>query len=455
MKPSNLLYTIATGPKRRRQLLIPIGLIIFLALLAGILLGGLATDRAFAPPPLFPGSLGIVFGIFLIIPGAMLWGWCVLLFWRAHGTPVPFNPPQTLVTSGPFRYVRNPIVVGVCLCLFRLRVSFPFPFTRIRLASRVLPPQCNRAQVRRGAGTRAQVRGDLPVVSPARPSVPSQGGESDAAQTRTMKLESISKYPSDSTHSTPLLFVHGAFHAAWCWDVHFLEYFARHGFAAHAVSLRGHGNSEGRDNLRWTRIAAYVEDVAETARQLPHPPILIGHSMGGLVVQKVLESFPCPAAVLLASVPPAGVLATTLRLARRHPMAFAKANVTLSLLPLVATPRLAREAFFSKDLPEELLRTYSSRLQDESYLAFLDMLLFNLPKPESVKTPLLVLGADRDTFFNPTEIEATARAYNTRSEIIPDMAHDMMLESRWQVVAERILLWLKERELADPSRRPR
>lgn len=127
MKPSNVLYTIATGPKRRQNLLVPIGLIIFLALLAGIVLGGLATDRAFAPPPLLPGSLGIGFGVLLIVPGAMVWGWCVVLFWRAHGTPVPFHPPQTLVTSGPFRYVRNPIVVGVFLCLFGAGFLFHSP----------------------------------------------------------------------------------------------------------------------------------------------------------------------------------------------------------------------------------------------------------------------------------------------------------------------------------------
>ena len=65
-----------------------------------------------------------------------------------------------------------------------------------------------------------------------------------------MKLEIISKYPSDSTHPTPLLFIHGSLHGAWCWDVHFLDYFAQHGFAAHAVNLRGHGNSEGREKLR-------------------------------------------------------------------------------------------------------------------------------------------------------------------------------------------------------------
>jgi pimeloyl-ACP methyl ester carboxylesterase len=262
-----------------------------------------------------------------------------------------------------------------------------------------------------------------------------------------MKLEIISKYPIDSLHSTPLLFVHGAWHAAWCWDVHFLDYFAQHGFAAHAVSLRGHGNSEGRDNLRWTRIADYVEDVAETARQLPSPPVVIGHSMGGLVVQKYLEDGLAPAAVLLASVPPAGVLATTLRIARRHPAIFAKVNLTFSLFPLVATAPLAREAFFSEDMADEQVQAYAKRLQDESYLGFLDMIVLNLPKPGRVKTPVLVLGAARDIIFSPGEVEATARAYKTQPEIFADMAHDMMLEPGWQAVAERILIWIKEREL--------
>lgn len=262
-----------------------------------------------------------------------------------------------------------------------------------------------------------------------------------------MKLEIISKYPVDSLSSTPLLFVHGAWHAAWCWDVHFLDYFAQHGFTAHAISLRGHGNSEGHSNLRWIRIADYVEDVTKTIRLLPRPPVLIGHSMGGFVVQKYLENAIAPAAVLLASMPPAGVLATSLRIAKRQPVAFAKVNLTLSLYPIVATSQLAREAFFSEDLAEEQLQTYAKRLQNESYLAYLDTLIFNLPKPRRVKTPVLVLGGARDNMFSTGEVEATARAYNTQPEIFADMPHDMMLEPGWQTVAERILTWLKELEL--------
>jgi alpha-beta hydrolase superfamily lysophospholipase len=169
--------------------------------------------------------------------------------------------------------------------------------------------------------------------------------------------------------------------------------------------------------------------------------------MGGLIVQKYLEKHSAPAAVLLASVPVMGVAKTTLRIALRHPLPFLKANLTWSLYPIIGTPRLTREAFFSMDMPAERLSRYFARMQDESYLAFLDMLMLNLPRPEKVTVPLLVLGAANDTIFYPDEIEATARAYHTRAEIFANMAHDMMLEAGWQSVAERILNWLAEQNL--------
>jgi pimeloyl-ACP methyl ester carboxylesterase len=259
-----------------------------------------------------------------------------------------------------------------------------------------------------------------------------------------MKLEMISKYPAGEQRPTPLLFIHGTLHTAACWDVHFLDYFAQHGFAAHALNLRGHGNSEGREKLRWTRIADFVEDVANTVQQLPSPPILIGHSMGGFIIQKYLEDHNAPAAVLLSSPSPAGLLPTAIRTARRQPWVFAKVNLTLSLLPLIATPQLVGEAFFSNDLPDEQLQEYWKQTQDDSFMAFLDMVALDLPKPAKLKTPLLVLGVGRDNMIAPREIEATARAYNTQAEIIPDLAHNSMLEQRWQKVAERIRTWLNE-----------
>ena len=103
------------------------------------------------------------------------------------------------------------------------------------------------------------------------------------------KLEVISRQPSEPRDAPPILFVHGAWHGAWCWDEHFLDYFSEKGFAAHALSLRGHGSSEGRERLRRVRLRDFLEDVAAVAELLPAPPILVGHSMGGFVIQKYLE----------------------------------------------------------------------------------------------------------------------------------------------------------------------
>jgi hypothetical protein len=59
-----------------------------------------------------------------------------------------------------------------------------------------------------------------------------------------------------------------------------------------------------------------------------------------------------------------------------------------------------------------------------------------------VRTPVLVVGGDRDTIFNRREVEATARAYRTRATFFPT-AHDMMLEDDWPAVADHILRWLR------------
>ncbi len=260
-----------------------------------------------------------------------------------------------------------------------------------------------------------------------------------------MKLEIISREPKGVSRPTVILFVHGAWHGAWCWEENFLPYFAGKGYTAHALSLRGHGKSEGPAHYSLMRIADYVADVAQVVGQLPEKPVLVGHSMGGLVVQKYLEAHTAPAAVLLASVPVKGVFRTTLRIARRHPLAFLKANLTWSLYPIICTAERTQEAFFSADLPPDRLNKYFNLLQDESYLAFLDMMLFNLPNPKKVSTDLLILGAEDDSIFLPDEIEATAKAYNKRPEIFKGMAHDMMLENKWPFVADRIIEWLGEK----------
>jgi pimeloyl-ACP methyl ester carboxylesterase len=256
-------------------------------------------------------------------------------------------------------------------------------------------------------------------------------------------IELIEKLPTPPGRTTPLLFVHGAWHAAWCWDQHFLPYFAAHGYHCFALSLRGHGGSDGRDRLRWTRAQDYVDDLEETIRRLSGPPVLVGHSSGGFLAQKYLERAPTAGMVLLASLPPRGAVGVTMRLLRRHPVTLLRANLRLSLAPLVGSPELARELFFSTAMPAAQVAEYQRLLQDESYRFFLDLLALDLVKPSHThRVPVLILGAGQDRVLTPGEVHHTAAAFGTRAEFIPEITHDMMLDTNWQTAAAHILRWL-------------
>ncbi len=117
---TDLFHSIATGPKRRRELLTPLGLLLFGSTLAVVIVGGLYTDRWLDLPALLPGFLGVVVGAPIMTAGALLCGWCVARFFRARGTPVPLNPPKELIVNGPYTWVRNPMVTGVLGALFGL-----------------------------------------------------------------------------------------------------------------------------------------------------------------------------------------------------------------------------------------------------------------------------------------------------------------------------------------------
>lgn len=261
-----------------------------------------------------------------------------------------------------------------------------------------------------------------------------------------MKLELITRKPEGKAKRMPLLFVHGKWHGAWCWDEYFLSYFAAHGYDCTALSLRGHAGSEGRKGLRWYSIADYVSDVEQVAGQFDTPPVIIGHSMGGFITQKYLERHPeTPAAVLLTAIPPYGLWPTTFKLLFYEPLVVLKVLTTLRLYPVIENPKLARWALFSDDMPDETVEAYRHKLNNESFRAYIDEMGFNLVHPKRVKTSLLVIGAEKDTVIFPKLVKDTAHAYHTTAEIFPDIAHDVMLEAGWKKVAKRILDWLDEK----------
>jgi pimeloyl-ACP methyl ester carboxylesterase len=256
-------------------------------------------------------------------------------------------------------------------------------------------------------------------------------------------LEVLSYEPRGPRAATPLLFVHGAFTAAWCWAEHFLPFFAERGFAAHAVSLRGHGMSDGRAQLDWHSINDYVDDIAETVAGFDATPVLVGHSMGGLVVQKYLERGSVPAAVLMASVPPHGLLSASIQLAMQTPDLFRDMNAVLS--GGRASVESLGQVLFAQPIGFDALQRYYRMMQPESQRALWDMALFDLPQRWRMSVPpLLVLGAELDSLIPARFAEATASYYGTQAEIFPGMGHGMMLEVGWEKVAHRIAGWIGE-----------
>lgn len=260
------------------------------------------------------------------------------------------------------------------------------------------------------------------------------------------ELEVLCHAPEHVTHEHPLLFIHGAYVAAWCWEEHFQPWFARRGWMTYALSLSGHGKSRKREHLDSYSLDDYVRDVAEVAAKLPAPPVLIGHSMGGMVVQKYLEQYDAPATVLVSSVPPQGLMGSAFGLMLKRPSLLTDLNRIMAGTDIDIDS--LREALFHQPVGADDLLRYYRLSQPESHRAIWDMSLFSLPQPARMhRPPMLILGAEHDALIPPDQVHMTATTYGRQAEIIPGMGHGMMLERDWEKVALRVAAWLDERAL--------
>ena len=255
-------------------------------------------------------------------------------------------------------------------------------------------------------------------------------------------LELISHIPDSNRRAPAFLFVHGAYAAAWCWDDYFLPHFAQHGYCAHAVSLRGHGGSAGRQALAHAGIDDFEADVLAAAREIGGPLVVVGHSMGATVVQRCLHGLPAAAAVLMAPIPPEGLVGPSLLLAARDPALFGEINLAQHAHPGFATAAGLRRALFSSRVSEADVHRHYARMQSESHRA-----VFDLSWPQHLwigrtnGAAVRVLGAQEDAFFPPPMIESTARFYGVVPVILPHMGHAMMLEPDWKDAADDIIRW--------------
>jgi len=113
-----ILYNVATGSRRIRNFFTPVGAFFFALLIFSLVVIALQVDRLLGLTAIFPRPFNIILSLPVFSLGLFLMGWSVLNFIRAKGTPVPFNPPPKLVTTGPYAYVRNPMLTGIFAMLF-------------------------------------------------------------------------------------------------------------------------------------------------------------------------------------------------------------------------------------------------------------------------------------------------------------------------------------------------
>jgi hypothetical protein len=175
-------------------------------------------------------------------------------------------------------------------------------------------------------------------------------------------------------------------------------------------------------------------------------PVVIGHSLGGLVAAKYLEKHSAPAGILFAPSPSEGMFWSGFRLQLQNPLLMFKAHLKQDMGVMFSTPARAKKFLFSADADIEKIAEYVKRFGSESYRAGMEM-IYNLPKPEKIKAPVLVIGAENDALILPKKIEKTARAFNADCKIFPDMAHDLMLERDWRKVADFMVEWLGKKIL--------
>lgn len=139
----------------------------------------------------------------------------------------------------------------------------------------------------------------------------------------------------------------------------------------------GRGRGPERAGLRWTRVHDYIDEVAAAVEAMDAPPVIVDHSMGALVVRRILacDLLRVAGAVLVAPVPRGGVAPLAAKVLTVDPSAVLRAHATMSLWPAVSSQGRTRRMFFRAATPQGTVDDTFRRLRDESFRASLDMLV--------------------------------------------------------------------------------
>ncbi len=244
--------------------------------------------------------------------------------------------------------------------------------------------------------------------------------------------------PPETKSVGVIVFVHGMWGGSWYFE-NWLQTAVADGYEVLAVNLRGHNGSDLRGkSLGEASILDYVEDVKWVIRILGLTNFaIIGHSMGGLIAQKVAEgNEDCCKAVFVTSATPRGVFI-------RGPVWFK--------MPKYLGPILESRKFkpTNPDLRDLMLNNMKRdeqngvlvKLIPESGRATRDMILWRTGVNSKRMPPCLVIGGSLDRLTPPSMQRAIAAKYSARYAEFPN-GHMLMFEEGWEKPIEYILNWL-------------
>ena len=250
-------------------------------------------------------------------------------------------------------------------------------------------------------------------------------------------LSALVETPSFET-GPPVLFVHGYFGRAIAFE-RMMQWFSRHGHRCVAIDLRGHGDSMPDCELGKVSVHDYAADVARVAEEMDCP-VVIGHSMGGLIAQLVAAKNCVRGMVLLAPAPPRGIPVMSLKLA------IAQARYMPAILRSrpVIPGRSDLRALVVNRVPEAERDVVLDMLVPDSGRAGREMSILGVPiDPSSVKVPTLVISGDSDLFIPLSRAKKVAARYGAPIRVAPGRGHMLIIEPGYEEICQWIDGWIQ------------
>ncbi|WP_374345922.1 alpha/beta fold hydrolase [Phenylobacterium sp.] len=244
--------------------------------------------------------------------------------------------------------------------------------------------------------------------------------------------------------ASTVIMVHGAFCGGWTFERLRMPFEA--GFKVLTPDLPGHADGQSGSAVTGLSMSDYAREIARLCAEQDEPPILVGHSMGGLVAQLAARRCDLKALVLLAPSPPWGVAAGTIEeavtafgLHMLGPFWFQAVSPDQGLARAYSFDRLPKP---ERDACVARLRPESGRALFETLNWWLDPLMTTSLGPGPLKVPSLVLAGSRDVVHSSGTVRQTAERIGGTFLEMPGMSHWLPGEQGWENVARASLEWL-------------